>query len=130
MTKDRARVRLPRSFGADFSGGKRVLSNVCRRRPPQRAHLLDDGVGVDLVLGQQLFRGSAMRNFAHRETIDPYSLWSNRLSDCVTDSAGGIVVFNGDDGVVGCSSGVEERVGVHGTHAEEVDDADRDTLFF
>src|SRR5215813_3339969 len=93
-----------------------------------RMYLFHNGLRVDLVLSQQFLGFTTVGYFTNCKPINPHTLTFDCLGNSIADAAGGVVIFDGDDGVVSCRSSFEQRYGINWADTEYVKDPNRDAL--
>lgn len=94
----------------------------------ERAYLFDDGGVVDFVFGEKFGGCAAVGNFADGKAYDLDAVRGDSFRNSIADAPGGPVILDGDDGVVGLAGRLDEGFGIDGPDAENVDDANGDTL--
>src|SRR5205807_1943544 len=73
-------------------------------------------------------RFSTVGHFTNCQTANPHAFWSNGLSDGIPDTAGNVMVFDGNDGVVSGSRSFQQCCSIDRANAEQINHANRDPL--
>ena len=69
-----------------------------------------------------------MGHFADRQAINLHAFRAHGFAHRVANSASRIVIFDGDNRVVGSCGRFQQRVGIDGSNTEEIDDANGNAL--
>src|SRR5688572_23165627 len=121
------------------SGGRSSGSSTSRHPPtstsPDRTGLAsdeladpgDDGAASDAVTLEELPGRTAARDLADGEPVNLDVRVTDRLEDGGAQPAFRVVILDGQEARCAAAAGLEERRGIDGLHAVEIDHAHRDT---